>query len=276
MLKPAARNTSAILAITERLNDRIFSMILSYRHKFIFVKGRKVAGTSIEMALSPHCGPQDIVTPISPVDELKRLSLGGQPQNYSQKDGIEAHYIGLVQEKNNAEAIKTRVHSDKVYPFFNHMSLAAIEALVALPSHEYYLIYAVRNPYAKVSSLANMNLSLAKYTGKPMENSVEDIRNSIGQLFTSGQYILARNHVLYQGNRPYKAQIILRQEHLSADLHKLLNTLGINKEPALIPHAKQGSIAKKYSVDDLFTRAQLDTINETFADEFLAHGYPMI
>lgn len=251
-------------------------MILSYRHKFIFVKGRKVAGTSIEMALSAHCGPQDIVTPISPVDELKRLSLGGQPQNYSHKEGIEAHYLNLVREKNTEAAIKTRVHSEKMYPFFNHMSLAAIEALVELPSHEYYLIYAVRNPYAKISSLANMNLSLAKYTGKPMENSVENIRISIDQLFTSGQYILARNQALYQGNQLYKAQITLRQEYLSADLYKLLTNLGINKDLTHIPHAKQGSIAKKYLVGDLFTRTQLDIINETFADEFIAHGYSMI
>ena len=39
-------------------------MIISHRHKFIFLKPRKVAGTSVEVALAQHCGEDDIVTPI--------------------------------------------------------------------------------------------------------------------------------------------------------------------------------------------------------------------
>ena len=39
-------------------------MIISHRHKFIFLKPQKVAGTSVEVALAQHCGEDDIVTPI--------------------------------------------------------------------------------------------------------------------------------------------------------------------------------------------------------------------
>ena len=45
-------------------------MILSRKFRFIFIKGRKVGGTSVEMALSTICGPDDIVTPITPIDVL--------------------------------------------------------------------------------------------------------------------------------------------------------------------------------------------------------------
>ena len=43
-------------------------MIISHRHKFIYLKALKVAGTSVEVALAQHCGDRDIVTPIVAFD----------------------------------------------------------------------------------------------------------------------------------------------------------------------------------------------------------------
>ncbi len=41
-------------------------MIVSHKHRFIFIKTRKTAGTSLEVFLSTLCGAEDIVTPIQP------------------------------------------------------------------------------------------------------------------------------------------------------------------------------------------------------------------
>ena len=38
-------------------------MIICHRHKFIFLKTEKTAGTAIEAALSELCGPEDVITP---------------------------------------------------------------------------------------------------------------------------------------------------------------------------------------------------------------------
>jgi hypothetical protein len=53
-------------------------MILSEMNKFVFIKGKKVAGTSVEVALASICGSNDIITPITPIDEQCRVS-SGQP-----------------------------------------------------------------------------------------------------------------------------------------------------------------------------------------------------
>jgi hypothetical protein len=39
-------------------------MIISHKHKFIFIKPQKSAGTSVELLLSRICGPDDVITPL--------------------------------------------------------------------------------------------------------------------------------------------------------------------------------------------------------------------
>lgn len=58
-------------------------MIVSHRHQFIFLKTRKTAGTSVELALRKIIGPDDVATPLSR-DEERFASDNGitGPQNY--------------------------------------------------------------------------------------------------------------------------------------------------------------------------------------------------
>src|SRR6056297_785309 len=78
-------------------------MIISHKHKFVFIKTTKTAGTSVEIALSKHCGEQDVITPIMPEDEAIRTKCGYRgPQNYlpSLPDGTE------LKLNNHAHAIR--------------------------------------------------------------------------------------------------------------------------------------------------------------------------
>ena len=51
-------------------------MIISHHNEFIFIKTRKTAGTSIEIALSKFCKPPDIITSLSNSEEKMKESLG--------------------------------------------------------------------------------------------------------------------------------------------------------------------------------------------------------
>jgi hypothetical protein len=58
-------------------------MIINHKYRFIFLKTRKTAGTSIEVALSGLCDSLDVITPISPEDEEIRQEMGFTgPRNY--------------------------------------------------------------------------------------------------------------------------------------------------------------------------------------------------
>lgn len=90
-------------------------MIISHKFKYIFIKTRKTAGTSIELFLSASCGDDDIVTPINP--------------------HVHPH----------------RPRNDK--GFYNHMPGHAIRSQVDLSVwNSYYKFCVERNPWDKVLS----------------------------------------------------------------------------------------------------------------------------
>ena len=59
-------------------------MIASRKHNFIIIKTMRTAGTSVELALGPYCGPRDVITPISISVDLQRLQDNGvTPRNFA-------------------------------------------------------------------------------------------------------------------------------------------------------------------------------------------------
>ena len=91
-------------------------MIVSHRHKFIFLKTRKTAGTSIEIGLSKYCGAGDIISRILDHGEAIRQQLGYLgPQN-------DAWPFNRYSPRDRLSLVKRR-HK---WRYYNHMPAAEV------------------------------------------------------------------------------------------------------------------------------------------------------
>lgn len=247
-------------------------MILSYKRGFVFVKGRKVAGTSLEVALSRLCGPTDVITPITPVDEHLRLTVGRACQNFCDDRALELRYRELVGERCYAEALRTGVHNPRRVTFVNHSSLQEIEDRSGIDPARFALIYCVRNPYAKIVSLANMKLSFRDYDGRPMINPTDQVREAVGEIMEKREFERLDNTHLYETKRKYAATVVLRQERLEEDFERL-RADRFPHDDLRLPHVKQGASLLGLAPEDVFSTAHLRVVNDYFRTEFELYGY---
>jgi hypothetical protein len=147
-------------------------MILSHKWRFIFVKNKKVAGTSVEAFLAPTLGPMDVITPLRPTDESVRYTTGDSPQNWlsikvdldkigndgSDPDSVQATYwkIGLNRIGTKQQAAENPEHFLKLERQFYH-HITANEILDVIPRwmwDEYFTFCIERHPYEKAVSSA--------------------------------------------------------------------------------------------------------------------------
>ena len=96
-------------------------MIVSHEHKFIFLKTKKTAGTSIELALSALCGDEDVITPLTEIDEALRAQ-GRGAQNW-RKHG----WWGSPRPFFKRRFLKFTAED---YGFYNHMPAEQARALL--------------------------------------------------------------------------------------------------------------------------------------------------
>jgi hypothetical protein len=247
-------------------------MILSHLHRFVFIKGLKVAGTSAEIAISQICGPADIVTPITPVDERHRVGTSGMPRNYCGDLDAEREYRQKVTDA--ADETLSALRSPRG-SFFNHMSLGALHEQVP-ESRDYRLLFIERSPYDKVISFANWHPNQVRYkAGQPLPTPTpERVRAAVDTIIEDGTALKVRNIDLYRDQAGRISASGWRYERLSDDLQVLFDALGVAGPPLV--HAKRGAGSNAHHPAAILRRDQLDFINLAFADEFEAFGYPLI
>lgn len=231
-------------------------MIISHKHKFIFIKTRKTAGTSIEIALSKICGPNDIITPI-----------GGVDGNYRQKKGLrgEQNYHIPLSAYSKKDVLRAIYHRKRLI-FKQHNSAADIKEKISSDIWKNYFKFCFeRNPFDKA-------VSWYYYRGRRGSNKYDTIMDFI----KSGKIKGASGFELYSINSIPVVDKIYKFEELSESINDINRRLNIGtKEKIELPKFKaKGGIRKdKRHYRDILSDQEAECLSKIFAREIAFFNY---
>ena len=225
-------------------------MIISHRHHYIFIKTKKTAGTSVEIALSEYCGPADVITPIVAEDEAVRSELGFRgPQNYQ----VPLLRYGL------RDWGRLLIGRGRVKPFKNHHPAWYVRKYVAPRVwRTYYKFCIERNPWDKAISA----WYFVHYRRYPR---LEDYIHSATLLQ------LTDWHRYAEGDRLIVDEVF-RYEDLAAGMARLRQRAGLPAVPRL-PRAKAGFRKDRRPYWEVLGPAERERIAEVFAREIRQFGF---
>ncbi|WP_300064336.1 sulfotransferase family 2 domain-containing protein [uncultured Roseobacter sp.] len=224
-------------------------MLVSHKHKFIFLKTRKTAGTSIEMALARFCGEQDILSPINSESDEKKKEVA--------YPGAKNYRIPLNKmSKREALAIPLRG-----WPRFYGHSTAEYVA-EHLPKHvwnNYYKFSFERNPYDRFVSQFHWNSRFKDWNGmKNYITQTTSYRRSNWEVYT----INDQPAVDYMGH----------YETMHEDLERIGEILGL-PEKLNLPQTKSGIRPKNSHYRDVLDDELRRLISIACAKEIAFFGY---
>ena len=227
-------------------------MILSHKYKFIFIKTAKTAGTSIEVFLSRHCGPEDILTPITPAIE------GHQPRNY---EGFINPIPELLERPGKFfSALRDSIISRE--KFYRHMPASEVRKRVPAEVWNSYFKFCVeRNPWDKVLSHYHMHAAR------------EDGPLSLDEYLARGRSPI--NYFRYTDRTGIKVIVdrIVRYENLMAELGEVFSQLNIPFDGTLGVAAKSEYRTDRGPYRQVFNDEQRRIVEKAFAKEIALHGY---
>ena len=177
-------------------------MIISHKYKFIFIKTRKTAGTTIEYNLSKYLGNDDIIAPSEQANYLA--------QNYIQQTSLSRFF----------EFLKFKKLSKNFYfEFTDHMHAIHIKKKINNKIYQTYFKFCVeREPVDKSISYYFMRKN------SPNSNSIRKKMSWI-EFVNKKRFPVDTN--FYTHNNKLIIDKIIRYENLENELSLVLNDLGI-------------------------------------------------
>lgn len=227
-------------------------MIVSHSRRFVFIKTRKVAGTSVELFLSQFCGPEDIVTPVRVEDEPLRQGAG--PRNYRLPGYGRSRALRLAGGLVGRPAIGRG-------GFYNHMPAHEIRRLIGDDAWNAAFKFTIeRNPWDRQVSLYRWHYR--KRAEKPSFDLF--IRSPLHRK-------ISPNFDTYAIDGEIAVDHVCRYETLVEDLKRVLARLGLDA-PVELPHAKQVATDDR-PWRDYYTARTRDIVAAWYAREIATFGY---
>ena len=231
-------------------------MIISHKYKFIFVKTRKTAGSSIQTYLCNLCGEEDIVTPIDKPESAYN------PRNYK---GF-FNPIPRMQEQypSKKKMLRTLWRCVSGKKFNSHIMASHIRRRV--PSdiwNSYYKFTVDRNPWDKV--LSHFHFVRQRYTTFNEDISFDEYLNKAD---------LPYNYTIYTDeNKDLMVDRVIKYENLDEELGEVFSDLGVPYEGSLNVYEKSHYRKEKKNYQESYSEYQKDIIQNKFAFEIGMHGY---
>lgn len=221
-------------------------MIISHRYKFIFIKTRKTAGTSIEIALSKLCDEKDVVTELGEKEEIKeRFGYTGA-----------RNFRVPAMQWTVSDIMKLPLRGTPV--FTSHCPAVYVRDRVPRRVwEEYYTFVFERNPYDRIVSQYFWN---TRHTHESIHEYIEraaEYRLSNWKMYTDGDEIIV-DHVA-------------RFENLSEELDAISCKLGL---PAPIDLARaKTEYRPRENTQEILDEKICSTIADVCAREIARFGY---
>ena len=228
-------------------------MIISHEHKFIFIRTKKTASTSIEIALSEFLGDRDIITRIAKTDEKTRARLGYRgPQNYLVP-------FSSYQPRDWRRLLIKR----RRVQYTNHMDARSIKKLIGKEIwNSYFKFCFERNPWDKVISYYYW-----RHKTEPRPTISEFIKSGRAHILSASGGFDA-----YSIKGKIAVDRVCAYENLGDEMQQLSERLGLPGIPRL-PNAK-GAHRKdrRHYRDSLSDEDRMD-IAKIFAREIAYFDY---
>ncbi|MFN4016070.1 MAG: hypothetical protein ACK4JB_12100 [Reyranella sp.] len=236
-------------------------MIASRKYGFIFIKTMKTAGTSIEMAIGPHCGPEDILSPINPKFDRQRVEAGVYPRNYAPEPAVAAYVEALKQRKPKvAREALSRIRK-KGNCASSHARAGSIKAVAGDLWDTAFKFTAERHPYEKAVSLAfHVNRHPSRRT-REFDEALETVVRS-GKRYVSYPWYIVEGRVIVDD--------FVKHETIQADMLRICTRVGL--PPVELPRARELDRDRK-PAREMLTAEQRRIVQETCAPEFELFGW---
>ena len=243
-------------------------MIISHSKKFIFIRSRKTAGSSIGLSLLRYLSSGDIVRGYIE----SGFKYGIKPPDWNKS----LLYLRPKDFKSNVPRVKAYNRFVKIRTAYNvsstHMSAKQIKELVGCDVWEKYFTFTIeRNPFERMISFYFWRIKDLK--APPSFNEFID------SLFLKNEEWLKINNLNGYSNLPFYTidgrtcvDYIAKYENLSTDIKYIFERIGLSFDEWL-PFEKKGVRPKDKNLKNMYNKNSIQKMEDIFNKEIFLFNY---